>query len=130
MPGNVTNIFISYGRADARDLAIRMRDDLQAVGYSVWLDLNELPGGANWSQDIEEAIEYCHVMIAVMSPHSYNSQWCRAGGAMLESNGKIKLAPIANTSTKPSIALMRFCIDLSRIVISSLQKVFHGTKRA
>jgi hypothetical protein len=78
MPGNVTNIFISYGRADARDLAMRMRDDLQAVGYSVWLDLNELPGGANWSQDIEEAIEYCHVMIAVMSPHSYNSQWCRA----------------------------------------------------
>ena len=78
MPGNVTNIFISYGRADARDLAIRLRDNLQEVGYSVWLDLNEIPGGANWSHDIEEAIEYCHVMLAIMTPHSYNSQWCRA----------------------------------------------------
>lgn len=78
MPANVTNIFISYGRADSRQLAMRLRDDLQAMGFSVWLDLSEIPGGASWSQDIETAIEYSHLMLALMSPASYNSQWCRA----------------------------------------------------
>ena len=78
MPGTATNIFVSYGRADSQPLAIRLRDDLQAMGYSVWLDLDDIAGGANWSKKIEDAIAHCHVMLALMSPHSYQSQWCRA----------------------------------------------------
>lgn len=105
MPGNVTNIFISYGRADARELAIRLRDNLQAVGYSVWLDLNELPGGANWSQDIEEAIEHCHLMIAVMSPHSYNSQWCRAEQLRAIRKGKRIIPLMAVVGAEPPLHL-------------------------
>jgi hypothetical protein len=78
MPRTVTNIFISYGRKDARELAVRLRDDLEAVGFSVWLDLENIPGGADWSQDIEEAIEHCHAALALLSPASYQSEWCRA----------------------------------------------------
>lgn len=88
MPANVTNIFISYGRADSRDLAIRLRDDLLAVGYSVWLDLNEIAGGADWGQNIEDAIEHCHLMLALLSPASYNSQWCRAEQLRATRKGK------------------------------------------
>lgn len=93
MPDNVTNIFISYGRADARELAIRLRDDLLAVGYGVWLDLNEIPGGASWSQNIEDAIEHCHLMLALMSTHSYNSQWCRAEQLRATRKGK-RIVPL------------------------------------
>ncbi len=75
---NMTKIFISYGRKDGRDLAVRLRDDLQAVGFSVWLDLEEIPGGATWSVNIEEAIEHCDAAIALMTHSSYSSQWCRA----------------------------------------------------
>jgi len=74
----MTKIFISYGRKDGRDLAVRLRDDLEAVGFSVWLDLEEIPGGATWSVNIEEAIEHCDVTIALMTYASYSSQWCRA----------------------------------------------------
>ncbi|MDQ7024013.1 MAG: DarT ssDNA thymidine ADP-ribosyltransferase family protein [Anaerolineae bacterium] len=105
MPGNSTNIFISYGRADARELAIRLRDNLQAVGYRVWLDLNELPGGANWSQDIEEAIEHCHLMIAIMSPHSYNSQWCRAEQLRAIRKGKRLIPLMAVIGAEPPLHL-------------------------
>lgn len=59
-------------------MAVRLRDDLQAMGFSVWLDLEEIPGGASWSQNIENAIEHSHLMLALMSPASYDSQWCRA----------------------------------------------------
>ncbi len=75
---NMTKIFISYGRKDGRDLAVRLRDDLMAVGFSVWLDLEEIPGGATWSVNIEEAIEHCDATIALMTHSSYSSQWCRA----------------------------------------------------
>lgn len=78
MASNMVKVFISYGRADSRELAVRLRDDMLAVGFSVWLDLEEIPGGATWSVNIEEAIEHCDVTIALMSHASYSSQWCRA----------------------------------------------------
>lgn len=78
MPQATMNIFISYGRKDAFDIAVRLRDDLIAQGYSVWLDTNDIMGGADWSQDIEVAIEACHVLLALMSHSAYESQWCRA----------------------------------------------------
>lgn len=87
------NIFISYGRKDARDLAIKLRDDLMAVGYSVWLDLNEIPGGADWSQQIEAAIEQSHILLALLSPASYHSQWCRAEQLRATRKGK-RLIPL------------------------------------
>mgnify|MGYP000229642384 CR=1 FL=1 len=88
MASNATNIFISYGRKDSRDLAIRLKDDLMAVGYSVWLDTNEIPGGADWSQQIEDAIEHSHIMVALLSPASYHSQWCRAEQLRATRKGK------------------------------------------
>lgn len=78
MPPTTMNIFISYGRRDGRELAMRLRDDLQRLGHSVWLDTNEIPGGVNWAQQIENAIEHCDVALALMSHASYESQWCRA----------------------------------------------------
>lgn len=74
----MNNIFISYGREDARELAIRLRDDLRAVGYNVWLDLSQIGGGANWSEIIEQGIENCQILLALMSRASYQSAWCRA----------------------------------------------------
>lgn len=87
------NIFISYGRADSRDVALRLRDDLLAVGYSVWLDVSEIPGGASWSQQIETAIEHCNVALALMSSAAYESQWCRAEQLRALRKGK-RLIPL------------------------------------
>lgn len=72
------NVFISYGRRDGRELALALSRDLQAAGCSVWLDTQEIPGGADWLQKIEVAIDHCDVTLALMSPASNDSQWCRA----------------------------------------------------
>lgn len=86
-------IFISYARTDSKLLAHRLCTDLQTAGYTVWLDTSEIAGGASWSQDIEEAIEDCTVMVALMSPASYQSQWCRAEQLRAVRKGK-KLVPL------------------------------------
>ena len=71
-------IFISYARRDARDLAVRLRDDLLAGGHQVWLDTAEIEGGASWSNEIEEAIETCDITLALLSHASFISEICRA----------------------------------------------------
>jgi hypothetical protein len=71
-------VFISYARQDGKELALRLHDDLKAVGYAPWLDLSEIQGGASWSEHIEDAIEACDVMLALMTAASYKSDYCRA----------------------------------------------------
>jgi hypothetical protein len=61
------SIFISYARKDSREIAGRLRDDLQAAGHRVWLDTTEIGGGHNWSRDIERAIEQCDIALALLS---------------------------------------------------------------
>lgn len=73
-----TRLFISYARADGRDLALRLHADLHARDYDVWLDTAALEGGASWSADIERAIDGCDVALALLTPGSYVSEICRA----------------------------------------------------
>ncbi len=70
-------IFISYARKDGRDLALRFQTDFQAAGYKVWLDTAQLETGANWSLEIEEAIDHCDAVLILLSKGSYNSVVCR-----------------------------------------------------
>ena len=71
-------IFISYAREDARDIALRLHGDLTSAGHHAWLDTSEIPAGASWSRDIEEAIEGCDLLIALLTTGSYVSDICRS----------------------------------------------------
>jgi hypothetical protein len=45
MSSNGRQIFLSYGHRDATEVALRLRDDLEANGYSVWQDEKRIRGG-------------------------------------------------------------------------------------
>ncbi|MBX3065935.1 MAG: TIR domain-containing protein [Anaerolineae bacterium] len=65
-------IFISYSRTDeafARQLAARLEQD----GAEIWLDVDDIPAGANWSNAIQEGLRLCQVMILIFSPESLAS---------------------------------------------------------
>ncbi|MFN8371805.1 MAG: DarT ssDNA thymidine ADP-ribosyltransferase family protein [Anaerolineae bacterium] len=74
----MATIFISYAREDGRALALRLRDDLNNAGHLAWLDTSEIQGGADWARHIEDAIERCDLMLALLSAASYTSDYCRA----------------------------------------------------
>lgn len=63
-------IFLSYGRADAGELAARLHADLQQQGHRVWLDQREIRTGADWEATIERAILASEVFVALLSPHA------------------------------------------------------------
>ena len=71
-------IFISYARRDGRDLAHRLRNDLQKKKHTVWLDTSEIAAGAQWTREIEDGIDNCDVLLALLSDGSYASTICRA----------------------------------------------------
>ncbi|MFW5691472.1 MAG: DarT ssDNA thymidine ADP-ribosyltransferase family protein, partial [Chloroflexota bacterium] len=77
-PTDSYRIFISYAREDGRMLALRLRGDLLAAGQDAWLDTAEIGVGGTWAHDIEEAIENCDLMLALLSHASYISPTCRA----------------------------------------------------
>jgi hypothetical protein len=50
---SMSRLFISYGRADAEDLALRLADDLTHAGHDVWFDRKEIKPGRAWEAEIE-----------------------------------------------------------------------------
>ncbi|MEI7902401.1 MAG: toll/interleukin-1 receptor domain-containing protein [bacterium] len=64
-------VFISYGRADATDMARRLKADLEATGrFSCWLDQAEMRGGHAWEEQIREAMRDSNIVVAVLTPHA------------------------------------------------------------
>jgi WD40 repeat protein len=72
------SIFISYAHRDGSDLARRLKGDLDALGFDVWLDKHRLKAGDRWTNEIEEALDHAQVVLALLSEGSYKSDTCRA----------------------------------------------------
>lgn len=69
--------FISYGRADSKEFAAKLCQSLSERGYRIWLDLNDIPLGVDYQQQIDADLERSHNFVFLMSPHAVNSPYCR-----------------------------------------------------
>lgn len=68
------HIFISY-KTEQRNLAFRVRDQLQAWGYETWLDVDRLQPGTYWANDIDAALKSCWACLGIMTPTSIKSRY-------------------------------------------------------
>jgi hypothetical protein len=69
----MARIFISYARIDepfARQLAAA----LSKAEADVWLDVEDIPAGMNWSSAIQQGLNACELMIVILSPESMASR--------------------------------------------------------
>lgn len=62
-------IFFSYGH-DSSDKVLRIKQDLEQNGYTVWLDTEGIRPGDDWRAKITEAILKCDIVLAFLSQHS------------------------------------------------------------
>jgi len=100
------DIFISYSRTDM-DFAVKIYHDLQAHGLRVWMDREELqPGTPSWSSAIEQAIESCACVIALMSPDAKESRWVRSELSYADEHRRPVLPVLARGDTTNAIPLM------------------------
>ena len=68
--------FISYGRADSKDFALKLQTSLNKHGLEVWFDFNDIPLGVDFQNQIDDGIEKADIFLFVISPHSINSPYC------------------------------------------------------
>jgi hypothetical protein len=69
-PSRKPRLFLSYGHCDAMELALRLRSDLEANGYSIWQDEERIRAGRAWTDEIRQGLRESELVIALLSPHS------------------------------------------------------------
>ncbi len=79
-------VFISYRRQDIA-FAQELYNALVRAGYQPWLDLTDIPRGANFETEIDQALKTAHYVVVIASPWSLGrtqgskfvySEWFRA----------------------------------------------------
>lgn len=67
------HLFISYSRED-RDFVDGLIRDICEAGFEVWLDREDIRGGAQWRAAITQAIHECSTFLVILSPRSVGSR--------------------------------------------------------
>jgi RNA-directed DNA polymerase len=65
-------VFISYARAQA-EFARGLVSSLSERGIGTWIDIDDISGGANWGNAIQDGLKICDAMILILTPDSMKS---------------------------------------------------------
>lgn len=65
-------LFISYSRQDA-EFARHLAKNLSDLGADIWIDVDDIPAGMNWSTAIQQGLNTCDVLLLIISPDSMAS---------------------------------------------------------
>jgi hypothetical protein len=81
-------IFLSYSRRDGK-LVERLRADLQAAGFNLWIDRKGLKvGQSNWQREIRKALSAADSVIYIGSPTAADSDYVGAEIAIAKEKQK------------------------------------------
>lgn len=101
-------VFISYGHADAQELAFRLERDLTEKGHRVWIDKDRVRAGTAWEEEIERAILESDVIVALLSPRAVRRPdgVCLDEISMARYNNR-KIVPAMVIPCRPPLAIYR-----------------------
>ena len=88
----MSHIFISYSRKDI-DYVRKIVTALEASEFDVWIDLDDIPKGEDWEQEIYRNINEAEAFLFMLSPDSVISEMCNKEIAHAVENGK-RILPI------------------------------------
>lgn len=83
--GSVKQILISYVRAEAAQHALRLKQELSALGFTVYLDVHEIRSGLDWQDSLNYAVSNCEFFVPLVTPKYGETQW---------TNREVKLADV------------------------------------
>ena len=72
----MNHIFISHSSKDAA-VANRLVDYLEGQGHKCWIAPRDIAAGCDYTDVINDALEGCHTLVFLLSPHSLDSQWVK-----------------------------------------------------
>ena len=74
----VKDIFLSYGREeqDIQRFVLKLKHDLEKNGFSVWLDMEDIPAGSDWHAAIGTGLHNCSALLALITNKYISSRYC------------------------------------------------------
>ncbi|XP_063963431.1 uncharacterized protein LOC129273642 isoform X2 [Lytechinus pictus] len=84
-PASAKQILISYVRAEATQYALDLKIELEALKFSVYLDVHEIFCGTDWQDSLNFAVSNCAVFVPLVTPRYGETQW---------TNREVKLADV------------------------------------
>ncbi|XP_053407823.1 uncharacterized protein LOC123547580 [Mercenaria mercenaria] len=78
-------VLISYVRSEAADHALRLKEQLTALGLTVYLDVHEIQTGVDWQDSLNFAVSGCEVFVPLVTQKYGETQW---------TNREVKLADV------------------------------------
>src|SRR5688572_28907304 len=100
------DIFISYSRKD-REFVQRLAKDLSNEGFEVFIDIEAIRAGNNWSLQIIEAIDNSKAFIVVLSPDSVTSDYVRKEVDLAQDSGR-QILPVLSRPVQQLPAELRY----------------------
>jgi hypothetical protein len=99
-----THLFLSYSSHD-RDLALQLKQALEALGVNVWIDMDRMLPGSFVVTDLEQAIEDASAFVVLITAAALSSGWVReeCGRAIhlsVQSTFRLPIIPIAVEGTE------------------------------
>ncbi len=94
-------VLISYSRTDGSETAREPSKLLNEAGHTVWLDIDNIHSGDNWTKELDSALANCDILLAVLTQGSHNSGICRSEQVSAMEQGK-RIIPILTAPTVPA----------------------------
>jgi hypothetical protein len=70
----MSHVFLSYSRRD-QAFVDRLIAELEREHLDVWIDREDIPGGAEWEATITRAVKECAILVVVLSPEAAASEY-------------------------------------------------------
>jgi hypothetical protein len=106
LPIDPSTAFVSYSREDL-EFVRRLATDLKAKGAKVWMDKLDIRPGQRWEVEVENALNDCSRMLAILSPASVASKNVLAEAAYAIDEGK-EVIPVLYCECKIPFRLRPF----------------------
>lgn len=71
----MTQVFLSYARADGAGAATRLREELSRSGFTVWQDTENMQGGQAWKEQLRTALRQVDAVLVLLTPGAVSSRY-------------------------------------------------------
>lgn len=117
----MSQFFISYARADGRELAEKLKSDITRLSsaHHVFFDTESLSVASFWEREIQNAVNNCDYFIVLFSPSALLSDWVKREVEMVQaSEQKTGLRKLIVVCT-PGVSLPGYvCADRQALSLS------------
>lgn len=121
-----TKIFISHAWED-KQFVQRLEKELKVTGVDIWIDHSDVRGGDQISKRVNEALEWCNILLLIWSHSANESKWVASEWGAAFSNHKRIIPCLLDDTKLPALLVDTVYVDF-RNYDNGLEYLLYGLK--